>query len=884
MLHRLLGQYRWRDILAHVHTIPPVKVWRAAFFTVAGYGFLTLYDALAVRFAGARVPYPRIALISFMGYAVGHNVGLNTLSGGAIRYRAYSALGLGAKQIATIIAFGTVTFFLGAGVLLGLSLLSQAGLSGSMMHLHASVATLAGVLLLLGVAAYLYLVCTRHKPVKIGPVEIPVPQARVAFAQIAVACADLLCAAAVLYVLLPQEAAMGFAAFAGVYLIAIAAGAVSNVPGGIGVFETVLLLQLQSVPQDRLLGALVAYRAIYYFAPFGVALILLGAHELWVHRSPAVRLMRLGRAFLTAVTPQLIAIAVFIAGAVLLISGATPSLGKRLELLRDFVPLPVLELSHLLGSAVGVGLLVIAHALYKRLHTAWWLTIWLLCAGILLSLLKGFDFEEAMVLATVVVLLISARERFRRRASLIEQHYSGPWVVALFLVLGTAAWLVIFVYRHVPYGNELWWQFALHASAPRSLRASLLAVMIAAAYGLWRLLRPEARPTSALTAADLECAAALIAEGDDTAANLALLGDKNLLFNRDRTAFIMYQASGNSWVAMGDPVGPPELCEPLAWEFLENCDGMAVSPVFYQVKPQNLPLYIDLGLNLSKLGEEARVPLPTFSLEGPERADLRQTHRRASRDGAQFEIVERANVAAILPQLRAVSDVWLAEKKAGEKRFSLGFFDEAYLKNFDCGVVRREGKIVAFANLWRAASSELSVDLMRFGQGAPKGVIDFLLIECMLWGRAHGYQWFNLGMAPLAGLEEHALAPTWHKLGRMVQRYGEMFYHFEGLRKYKEKFSPVWRPAISRRAGWFRHGGSLARRHCADLGRGGQGAEKVALGGHPHADQNPREDCGHPLVGGRRRRCSRRHDRRCRYRPRHYGRRGARRVQLWSLR
>jgi phosphatidylglycerol lysyltransferase len=156
--------------------------------------------------------------------------------------------------------------------------------------------------------------------------------------------------------------------------------------------------------------------------------------------------------------------------------------------------------------------------------------------------------------------------------------------------------------------------------------------------------------------------------------------------------------------------------------------------------------------------------------------------------------VSRADVAAILPQLRAVSDAWLAEKNTGEKRFSLGFFDERYLMNFDCGVVRRGGAVVAFANLWRGGANELSVDLMRYNGDAPKGVIDYLLIECMLWGKAQGYHWFNLGMAPLSGLEEHVLAPTWHKLGRMVQRYGEMFYPFEGLRKYKEKFLPVWRP------------------------------------------------------------------------------------------
>ena len=794
VLHHLLGKYHWRDILERVQAISNTKLLRAAFFTCAGYGCLTLYDALAVRFAGARVPYPRVALISFMGYAIGHNVGLNSISGGAIRYRAYTALGLSAKQIATIIAFGTLTFFLGASVLLGVSLLTNAGMSGSVLHVHAWLALVAGGMLLVAVAAYLWLVCTRHAPLKFRKIVIPVPKPRVAFAQIGISCVDMLCASSVLYVLLPREAAIGFFAFAGVYLLALAAGAISNVPGGIGVFEFVLLLLMPAVPKDRLLGALIAYRAIYYFAPFAIALVLLGAHEVWIHRAPVVRLGRVARAFLTAVTPQAIAIAVFLAGAVLLFSGATPGLGDRLALLRNFVPLSVLELSHLLGSVVGVGLLIIAHGLYRRLHTAWWITIWLLCAGILLSLLKGFDYEEATILAMVVVMLASARSRFRRRASLIEQHYSTAWVAAFFLVLAMAGWLVLFAYRHLPYDNELWWQFAFQASAPRSLRASLLAVMIGAAYGLWRVLRPAPPRFSAPKRADLERVAELIDKGEDTTANLALLGDKNLLFNKDRTACIMFQTSGNSWVAMGDPIGPPELGEDLAWEFLEDCDGMAVSPVFYQVTPERLPLYVDLGLTLSKLGEEARVPLESFSLEGAARADLRQAHRRACRDGATFEMIGRGSVGPTLPELRAVSDAWLVAKNATEKRFSLGFFDERYIAHFDVGVVRHQGAVVAFANLWRGGSTELSVDLMRYNDLAPKGVVDYMLIECMLWGRAQGFHWFNLGMAPLSGLEEHALAPTWHKLGRIVQRYGETFYNFGGLRKFKEKFDPVWRP------------------------------------------------------------------------------------------
>ncbi len=809
-LHHVLGEYRWQDILAQVHAIRSSRLGCGVALTCAGYGMLTLYDALGLRFAGVRLPYPRLALISFMSYAIGHNVGFNTLSGGAIRYRAYTPLGLSAKQIGTVIAFGTLTFALGAATLLGASLLSQAVLSGRVLHVPPPVMTAVGCVLLGLVAAYLWLALSKHDTLRYRRLSIPVPSGRIAFAQIGVACTDLLCAAGVIYVLLPAQLHIGFANFASLYVIAISAGVISNVPGGVGVFESVFLLLFRSAPPDQLLGALLAYRVIYYFGPFAVALALLGAHEGWVHRGPMVRFGRLARSWISAVTPQAIGIAVFGAGAVLLFSGSTPAINDRLDWLRRFVPLSILELSHLLGSAVGVGLIFLANGLYRRLDAAWWLTVYLLCAGVLLSLLKGFDYEEATILSTIVVLLVSARTRFGRRASLIEQRFSRPWIIAVLLVLGSAVFLVLFAYRNVPYGKDLWWQFAFEASAPRSLRALLVVAMVVAAYALWRLLRPS-RPLLAPPGVDdFAQAEVLIANGPDTNANLALLGDKHLMFNDERTAFIMYQASGSSWVSMGDPVGPALHCEALAWEFLECCDGMAVSPVFYQVAPENLSLYIDLGLTLTKLGEEARIPLRTFSLEGAARADLRQSHRRAARDGAEFTVVPRKEVPEILPQLRAVSDAWLADKDAGEKRFSLGYFDERYLACFDCALVRRGGAIVAFANIWRAGGDmELSVDLMRYDDAAPKGVIDFLLIECMLWGKQQGYQWFNLGMAPLSGLEEHALAPTWHKLGRMVQRYGETFYHFEGLRKYKEKFLPVWRPRYLAAAGRFAVAGAL---------------------------------------------------------------------------
>ena len=808
-LHHVLGQYRWQDIVLRLQAIHVAALAAAALLAVAGYACLTLYELLGVRFAGGKTPYFKIALISFMAYAVGHNVGLNALSGGAVRFRAYSGQGLKPTQIATVVAFGSITFGLGAAFLLGLSLLTNGGASGSLLDVNPRLAVAGGAALLAGVCAYFALAFMRRESLRIGPFVLPVLKPNVAFAQIAVACADLLCTAGALYVLLPPDAHIGFTAFAGLYLIAITAGVVSSVPGGVGVFESVLFLLLPAVPPDRLLGSLLAYRAIYYLVPFTVALVMLGMHELWVHRGAMERMLRFGRTWLIAVAPQIAAFAVFGAGAVLLFSGATPGLGRRLLLLRHFVPLPVLELSHLLGSAVGVALLVIANGLYRRLSGAWWLTMWLLGAGIVLSLLKGFDYADALVLAAVGAVLALARGRFPRHASLLDQRYSGRWVAALVLVLGTAAWLVAFSYRHVPYANDLWWEFAFRAQAPRSLRAVLFAVVLAAAYGLWRLLRPGVPRATAPGEAELARVEAVIAGQQDTSANLALLGDKSLLFNRDSSAYLMYQVSGGSWIAMGDPIGPPAAREALAWRFLELCDDMAASPVFYQVAAANLSIYVDLGLRLSKLGEEALVDLADFSLDGPGRAELRQSHRRALREGAEFRVVPRAGVAELMPRLREVSDAWLADKR-GEKGFSLGYFNENYLRRFDCAVVERAGRIVAFANLWRAGAFwELSVDLMRYGDAAPKSVIDFLLVECMAWGRSEGYRWFNLGMAPLSGLEDHPLAPAWHKLGRLVHRYGEEFYHFEGLRKFKEKFEPIWRPRYLAAPGGFAMAGAL---------------------------------------------------------------------------
>lgn len=795
VLHRSLAALSLADVLAHLRAVPGGSVLAACLFTAGSYLMLTFYDYLALRGVGEKLPWPKVALTSFIAFGIGHSVGVSSISGGSIRYRDYSAAGVPALNVAGVVALVSLTFVLGIGTLLGLSLLVASEDAVQVIHLQPWQVQGIGAVILGLVIAYATMTRLRRTPIHIGKRSFTLPPFALTLRQILVASTDLCLVAATLFVLLPDSIALNYPGFVGLFVLAVYAGTLSNVPGGLGVFESVLILLLPGAPPEAVLGSVLLYRIIYYLLPFMLAILALGLRAIASQRKAVRRFTGLVQDWIEPFAPQAIAAAVFLAGTVLLVSGATPAIGSRLAWLADVLPLEVLEVSHLVGSAVGVALLILARGLYQRLDGAWWLTLVLLVAGILASLLKGFDYEEASLLALILAALLISHERFYRRAPLLDLRYSRAWIVAFVFVVGSALWVSLLSHQDIQFSREMWWQFAFDDDAPRVMRAGLLSLLLAAVYMLWLLLSPS-RPEPLLpNAEDLERAATIAIKSSDTIANLALLGDKQLLFHPAGDAFIMYQRSGRSLIALGDPAGNPARFEELGWQFREFCDKNAGWPVFYQVSAAQLPLYLDLGLALAKLGEEARVFLPKFSLEGPRRRDLRNEYRRAQRDGASFVVLTPGEVEARLPELKAISDDWLHGKSVAEKGFSVGRFDLDYLRRFSCACVMREGRIVAFANLWLSRSrEEFSIDLMRYNAQAPKGVMDYLFIELMLWGRREDYRWFNLGMAPLSGLERHPLAPFWHKLGRLVHRYGEPFYNFEGLRRYKDKFDPEWRP------------------------------------------------------------------------------------------
>ena len=795
LAHRELDGYDISQLVKFVFGFSYTVLGSVLALTIAGYLLLTAYDWVALRHLGKTLPVWQVLLAGFTSFAVSNNAGHALVSGGALRYRFYSGWGLSSLEIAQVILLSTVTYFLANGTLLAGSYLWTPTEYFADRHLAGG--ALQGVMWLVMVllASYWLLILSGCRTLRWKSYSITLPGPGITLLQSVIGAGDLLLAASVLYLLLHQHMDISFGLFLNAYLLAQVLGLLSQSPGGIGVFEGVFLYLLsESNPSPEVLASLLVYRAIYYLLPLLLASAVILVYEIR-QREALRRRIAVPWLALQQSLPYLFSLLMLVSGAMLLLSGTTPAEANRIVWLGDILPVSLIETSHVLASMTGLLILVMARAVRLKLRSAYYATLILLIVGALASLFKGGDYEEAIVLTTMVCLLLPARSIFYRPSRLDQVGINTHWVMAIVVILGVATWLGFFSYREVEYSHDLWWKFELQSDASRFLRSTLASViLLCAIFAFFFIRRSRFKPHSP-DAEEMALADFYVRKSHDSNQFLALTGDKHFFWNESKTGFISYVTSGKYWIAIGDPCGAQIVQDELLWQFHEAADRFGAKLVFYRVRPAMLPMYLDLGLTLVKLGEEAIVDVTAFSLKGQARASLRHAHNKMQRDNWQFSVVPRESVGEIIETLAIVSNDWLSTKNTREKGISLGFFDRDYLLRNDVAVIRQDEKIVAFANLWKPDNqTELSIDLMRYSQDAPGGTMEYLTICLMLWAQEQGYQSFNLGMAPLSGLEYHALAPMWHKIGSSVFRYGNEFYNFQGLRAYKDKFDPEWSP------------------------------------------------------------------------------------------
>jgi lysylphosphatidylglycerol synthetase-like protein (DUF2156 family) len=511
-----------------------------------------------------------------------------------------------------------------------------------------------------------------------------------------------------------------------------------------------------------------------------------------------MRIWREVKPALFSAAPFTAAVLTLAAGVMLLASGATPSVPDRFMRLYEVTPVLLIEISHFLSSVLGLALVMLAFGLRSRLDGAWGATLATLLIAAPLALLKGFVWEETAALISLAVLLLPFRGAFPRQAQLSRMEITPGWLISAAAAVIGAGLLGLWSFQHADYGDQPFWRTMIDSDAERSIRAWAGAALALFAFGLYRLFATAATPKVVGEAdPDFQKVRAILAaaEAAEPGSNLALLGDKRFLFSASGESFLMFGVRGRSWIALGGPVGKRDERLELLWRFRELADSHAARPGLYGLGADDLPDVVELGFSIQKVGESAAVPLDSFSIEGRRRGNLRRAWRKAGEDGATFQVLQPADVTDHLRELAAISESWLANHAGGEKGFSMGGFHTGYICEFPVAIVRFEGRIVAFANLWTtAARTSFSMDLMRYADDAPKNIMDYLFVELIEWGRAQGYHAFEFGMAPLAGLEDRPLAPMMSRVGKLFFDRGEEIYNFQGVRKYKDKYDPAWHP------------------------------------------------------------------------------------------
>lgn len=594
-----------RDVGRALAAIPGHALLEAAVLSVLSYGLLTFYDKLATIYAGHHVSFARTAFASFCAYALAHNLGFAAVSGAAVRYRLYAHWGLTTVQIGKVVAFSSLTFGLGGMTLGGLILFTEPGavpVLGSALPYWALY--LAGAVMWALVIIYVVL-ASLFPVLQVRGHAVVLPGWRLALAQVGLATADVSLTASIFYVLLPAAPGLTWVRFLAVYLGSYAAGLASNVPGGLGVFDTAMLLGLAGshLSNPVILGAIAVFRLFYYVVPLFAAGALFAGNE-----------MLLGRRKLAGPTAQAgvrwsepdFAVAastggVAICGAMLLSIGVLDTHPDYSWIDPDFSAFAA-SAGQYVPSLIGTALIVLAIGLSQRVTLAWGATIGALLAGAAMTALQG---EPGFVPGILIVAALSVapfRAAYYRHARLLSHPLRAGTVLPLLALLFSVVWLASFEPKVRNLAQTSWWAVVLSARAPAPIRAAVGLAVLLALVALWEVIRPgrvRAMPWNAETRLRYAALGALPpAEAD------------GLVMGEAARAGLPFRRVGRVLLALGDPAGAESDRVSAIWRLRDLAQQEGRDAAVWRAGGDLLKIYGDLGLTALPLGSDGML-LPT---------------------------------------------------------------------------------------------------------------------------------------------------------------------------------------------------------------------------------------------------------------------------------
>jgi uncharacterized membrane protein YbhN (UPF0104 family) len=605
---------RLHDIAVALHDIPLRALAGGFLWTVLSYGVLTIYDRLGTIYSGHAVSYGRVAFASFCAYALSHNLGFAAVSGAAVRYRLYAHWGLTPLQIAKTVAFCSLTFALGGMVLGGTILfLEPRSIPFFGQHLPAALMHVMGALLWIVVIGYVTLSRILGSTRLFGH-DIALPGWRMAILQVVLATVDVAITATIFYQLLPAAPHLTWPIFLGVYVASYTAGLAANLPGGIGVFDTAIMLGLEPyLSAPEIVGAIVVFRLYYYVIPLFLAGFLFTGNEILLRGSVLLRRAeRLGGLarwsepdFAVASATGLVALG----GVMLLCVGILAPQPDFSWIDPDFAEMAN-QAGQFIPSLIGAGLIVVALGLSHRVNLAWGMTVFLLVVGAAFTATQGERLWISGVLIAVTMLVAPLRRCFYRHASLLSGPLEPSSAISLFALVICLLALAGTRPRVHLLTNNAWWAVVMSNSVPNSLRLTVALAVALALIAIWRLLRPGKVRWLPWDAAARQRLALLGGTIPPAKADGVVLGEAE-------HAGIPFRRCGRVLLGLGDPTGAEGDRVSAIWRLRDLAQQEGLDPAFWRAGPGLLKVYGDLGLTALPLGPDG-LPLPESPDEPPE--------------------------------------------------------------------------------------------------------------------------------------------------------------------------------------------------------------------------------------------------------------------------
>ena len=492
-------------------------------------------------------------------------------------------------------------------------------------------------------------------------------------------------------------------------------------------------------------------------------------------------------------------ILILLSGLFLIISALYPPLLDRFIMVSQVVPEPILKLSHKLSFLIGLMLIMISKEIFCRVKRSYYITIALLVLGGIFTFIKGLSYEEAIALLVVSIVLRLSRKSFHRKSIPIKlSNYTVSSVIVIAVTVFLIEYARTFIHNNLishRYSHDYYWkifQFKRYDLVVDALTYGIFILFLIFLYVTREKIENDPIYSEKV---DMNRVKEFLSKTNsgNSLTHLTYLGDKKVYWALNGEAMIPYAKFNDKIIVLSDPVVPRERLSDCIQEFQGYLDTYGYKASFFQVAEENLSIYHDNGYYFFKLGEEAVVNLETFNLVGSKKSAFRNILRRFEKDGFSFEIIEPPFTKEFLEKIKGISDEWLGGRK--EKSFSIGWFNEAYLKKAPIAILKDNNKdeIIAFVSLMYCYDGKsIAIDLMRFKKKVPNSTMEFLFLSIILYFQEKGYKRFNLGEAPLSSV---GLTPGSHlleKFARLVYNYGQVFYSFSGLRRFKQKFKPEW--------------------------------------------------------------------------------------------